>query len=33
MAGGQDQILLFLGSPAYFESVALSAFSAISAVK
>ena len=33
MAGGQDQILLFLASQAYFVSVALSAVSAISAVK
>jgi len=33
MAGGQDQILLFLASRAHFESVALSAVSAICAVK
>jgi hypothetical protein len=33
MAGGHDQILVFLASRAYSESVATSAVSAISAVK
>jgi len=33
MAVGHDQILLFLASQVYFESVALSAVSAFSAVK
>jgi len=33
MAGGQDQIVLFLASQAHFESLAPSAVSAISAVK